>query len=300
MLDNLIILFTVPTVSLQLLIDGIMIGAVLAIAAYGLALVWGVMNIINVTQGEYVMLGGFVAVIISSYGINPFFALPIAVLIVGLVGFLVYKTVIKRVLDKDIFTSLLATFGVSIVLQQLMNTYFGADVFVAQSNLGTLYFLNYEISLPIVKIVSLILTICIALALVYVLKYTRMGQAIRATAQNTRAAKILGIDTEKVYAFTYALNAAICGACGVLISMIYTIHAYQGLSYTLRSFTIVILAGLGNIGTVLLSSFGIATSETLAGFVLGAEFQIAFMFFVLICVLVWRNMHMRSKRLYLK
>jgi branched-chain amino acid transport system permease protein len=151
-----------------------------------------------------------------------------------------------------------------------------------------------------VKVVSFITCVALALALVWFLKSTRTGQAIRATAQNARAARVLGIDTDRVYAMTYAVNAAICGTAGALIAMAYTIHPYIGLPYTIRSFMIVIVAGLGNFAGVILSGIGLGMAENYAGFVLGAQFQLAFVFLLLVAVLVTRNWRLQRQRRYLK
>ena len=107
---------------------------------------------------------------------------------------------------------------------------------------------------------------------------------------------MLGIDTDKVYAATFALNAAICGAAGALVAMAYTIHPYIGLPYTVRSFMVVILAGLGNIPGVILAGLGLGVSENFAGFILGAEYQIAFVFSLLVVVLVLRSWWLARRR----
>jgi branched-chain amino acid transport system permease protein len=148
----------------------------------------------------------------------------------------------------------------------------------------------------------LVFAACIALglALALFLARSRQGQAIRATAQEPRAAATLGIETRAVYRLTYALNAAICGAAGALASMAYTIHPYSGLSYTIRSFMIVVVAGLGNLAGVLWAALGLGVAESFAGFILGPQYQIAFVFALLVGVLVLRNRRLKRKRLYLK
>jgi branched-chain amino acid transport system permease protein len=299
-LSNLQILTVAPVFNVQLLLDGLLIGAIFALAAYGMALVWGVMNIINVTQGEFVMLGGFVAVIFAENGIHPLLAVPVAAIFLFLVGWLIYRAVVFRVVDKDLFISLLATFGISILLQQLMNTVFGADVRVANAELESWQILGRMVTVSQVKVVSFVVCVALAVLLVWFLKSSRLGQAIRATAQNPRAARVLGIDTDRVYAMTFALNAAICGTTGALVAMAYTVHPYIGLPYTIRSFMIVIVAGLGNLGAVILSGIGLGIAENYAGFVLGAQFQLAFVFLLLVAVLVLRNWRLQRRRRYLK
>jgi len=294
------ILFQAPVITADLVINGLLVGAIFALAAYGLALVWGVMNIINIAQGEFVMMGGYVAMIMYWNDIHPLFAVPLAPLVLFVIGWVLYRLVVFRVVDRDLFVSLLATFGLSILLQQLMNTVFTGDIWTAESDLGTLLLFGGLVSISNVKIVAFFLAIVLGVCLMTFLRYSRLGQAIRATAQNPRAARVLGIDTDKLYAITFGLNAAICGACGALVAMTYNIHPYIGLPYTIRAFMIVIVAGLGNLAGVVLAGLGLGAAENIAGFVLGAEFQLAFVFGLLVVVLVWRNTRLAAKRQYLK
>jgi len=111
---------------------------------------------------------------------------------------------------------------------------------------------------------------------------------------------VLGIDTREVYGLTYALNAAICGAAGALASMAYTIHPYAGLSYTIRSFMIVVLAGVGNLAGIIWAALSLGIAESFAGFILGPQYQIAFVFALLVAVLVLRNWRLKTERRYLK
>jgi branched-chain amino acid transport system permease protein len=299
-MSNIGLLIDAPILLVQLFTDGLLIGAIFALAAFGMALVWGVMKIINICQGEFVMLGGYAAVWMASEGFSPFLGIPVAVVLMFLFGWLLYHTIIYRIVDHDLFISILATFGISIVLQQLMNEAFGSDVRIADSGLGTWFIFDGLVTISQVKVVACVLAFILGGCLVYFLKKSRIGQAIRATSQDARAARVLGINTSQVYAITYGLNAAICGACGALVAMAYTIHPYVGLPYTIRSFMIVVVAGLGNLGGVILASLGLGSAENIAGFVLGAEYQLAFVFSLLAIVLVLRNWRLARKRQYLK
>jgi branched-chain amino acid transport system permease protein len=299
-MDNLQILFAAPIFSLQLLIDGILIGAVFALAAYGMALVWGVMKIINFAQGEFVILGGFIVYALHKAGLHPFLAIPLATVALFIVGWLLYHIVIVRIVEKDLFISILATFGMAIMLQQLMNKIFGADVQTVDPGLETWFLFDGAVTVLQIKVVSCFIAVVLGVCLAGFLKKTRLGQAIRATAQDTRAARILGIDTNKVYATTFALNAAICGAAGALVVMTWVIQAFAGLAYTIRSFMIVIVAGIGNVSGVIFAGLGLGAAENFAGFLFGAEFQAAFIFSLLVVILVWRNFKLRLQRRYLK
>ena len=298
-MDNLALLIQAPSLAVQLLIDGVLIGAVFALAAYGLALVWGVMNIINVCQGEFVMLGGYVALYVARAGVSPFLGVPAAMIVLFVVGWLAYRLVIFRIVERDLFISLLATFGLSILLGQLMNLGFGANIETLDAHLGTWFLLGGMVTVAQVKVVALAVTLAIATLIVTFMRRSRLGQAIRATAQNARAARILGVDTGRVYATTYALNAAICGAAGALVAMIWTISPFSGLIYAVRSFMIVVLAGLGNLVGVIVAALGLGAAEQFVGFILGAQFQIAFIFLALVVILILRSWRLRRQRRYL-
>ena len=301
MLENLSLLYEAPILVVQLLIDGILIGAIFALAAYGMALVWGVMDIINIAQGEFVMLGGYVTFLLATHaGVHPLLTVPAAAVALFILGWALYRLVVFRIVDKDMFISILATFGISIVLQQLANELFGADVQTAESGLDTLFFADDMVTVSEIKVVAFVAALVLGGALFLFLKKSRLGQAIRATAQNARAARIMGINTDRVYATTFALNAAICGAAGSLVVMTWLIHPYLGLAYTLRSFMIVIVAGLGNIAAVIFASLGLGAAENFAGFLLGTEYQAAFVFSLLVVILVWRNVRLGRQRKYLK
>ncbi len=299
-MESLRLLFETPVLSVQLLIDGVLIGAIFALAAYGMALVWGVMGLINVAQGELVMLGGYAAFYLYRAGIHPLFALPIAAVLLFCFGWLLYRAVIFRIVEKDLFISILATFGLSILLQQLANTLFGADVRTAESGFGTLFLFGGAVTVAVIKLISFAAALLTGTVLVQFLKRSRMGQAIRATAQNARAARVMGVDTQRVYAWTFGLNAAICGASGALVAMTWVVHPYLGLPYTVRSFMIVIVAGLGNVAAVLATALGLGAAENFAGFVFGAEYQAAFVFGLLVVILVWRRFWLARERRYLQ
>ena len=295
-----LLIFQAPILIVQASMDGILIGTLFALIAYGMALQWGVMNIINIAQGELVIMGGYVAYFMYMVGIHPAFGVIVSPIIMYFVGVGLYKLVINQVVDRDLFISILATFGISILTQQLMNFIFGSDVVVAQSNFGTTMLFDNSVTLPNSKIFSAVVSIIFAIALVFYMKKSKLGRAIRATAQNARAAKILGVDTEKVYAATFGINAALCGVAGSLIAITFTLHPYVGLPYTVRSFMIVIVAGLGNLPAVAISGMGLGVFEEFADYILGTEFRIGAVFLLLVLILVYRRFKLSRKREYLK
>jgi len=291
MLDNLSLLGLAPLLNLQLLIDGLLIGSIFARAAYGLALVWGVMNIKNLAQGDFVIMGGYIAFALSEspFNLHPILSIPIVFVIMFVFGWVLYQTIIRRVIERDLFTSLLATFGLAIVIQQLINLAYGPDVQTIRSEMAIREFFEGEVTIADIKFVSFILAMIMGLMLTMFMKKSRMGRAIRATSQNARAARIMGINTDRVYAFTFSLNAAICGIAGVLISMIWVIQPFFGMTHSIRAFVIVTSAGFGNLIGVILSALGLGAVEQFSGFILGAEFQQATVVGLLVGVLIIRQ-----------
>ena len=262
MFDNLQLLFVwAPIINVQVILDGIFVGAVFALCAYGLALVWGVMNIKNLAQGDFVILGGYLALVLHSWNLPLPVILVIVTIIMFVYGWSIYALIIRRIVDKDMFVSLLATFGLSLLMQQAMNLYFGPEVQTIDMKLPVIDAFDNMVTIPYSKIISLALAGIITAAVVIFMKKSRTGQAIRATAQDARAARVLGIDTDRVYAFTFAFNSALCGAAGVLVSVIWVIQPFYGITYSVRTFAIVTAAGLGNLPGVISAAFGIGLFE---------------------------------------
>jgi branched-chain amino acid transport system permease protein len=296
MWDSIQILTTAPVFNVQLLLNGLTVGAVFALAAYGLALVWGVTSVKNLAQGDLVIMGGYGAWELARHGVHPILALvPVSVLMF-VFGWILYKLIIRRVIQLDLFTSLLATFGLAITIQQSLNLAFGPDVRAVKSGFGSFEMFGGQVEITQIKLIALGLCALLALAMVLFLTRSRMGQAIRATAQDPRAARVLGVNTDTVYALTFSINAAICGAAGVLIAMIWVIQPFYGIAYSVRAFVIVTAAGLGNLPGVIVAALGLGVLEQYSGFVLGAQFQQATIVGLLLAILIWRQLALSRHR----
>lgn len=301
--SNIGLLIDFPIVNLAIVLEGLMIGALFALAAYGLALVWGVMNVKNLAQGDFVIGGGYVSWYLArEFGLHPLMGVPIAFVVMWGIGWVAYKLVISRVIERDLFTSLLATFGLAIMMAQIMNLLFGSDTQSLEldvSFLGlpnTFTFADGIINLPAAKVIGVIMAAALAAAVIIFMKNSRMGQAIRATAQDARAARVLGIDTEKVYAFTFSLNAAICGAAGAIIVMVWVIQPFYGITYSVRAFVIVTAAGLGNLPGVIAAGLGIGVAEQYGSHIFGIQYQQAIAVILLLLVLIYRLTQQRRQR----
>ena len=299
-IGNLDLLFEFPIVNLKIIIDGVMIGALFALAAYGLALVWGVMNVKNLAQGDFVIAGGYTAWWLVQHGIHPFLSVGAAFIVMWGIGWVVYKLVISRVIQRDLFTSLLATFGLAIMMAQILNLLFGSDTQSVQLDYATFHFADGLIDVPAAKLMGVVMAMALAGGVILFMKRSRMGQAIRATAQDPRAARVMGIDTEKIYSFTFSLNAAICGAAGAIIVMAWVIQPFYGITYSIRAFVIVTAAGLGNLPGVIAAGLGIGALEQYGSHILGIGYQQAVAVLLLLLVLLARMLQQRRQRQVLK
>jgi branched-chain amino acid transport system permease protein len=299
-LGNLSLLVEFPIVNLKIILDGVMIGALFVLVAYGLALVWGVMNVKNLAQGDFVISGGYVSWWLVQHGFPALLGVPVAFVVMWGIGWVVYKLVISRVIERDLFTSLLATFGLAIMMAQILNLLFGSDTQSVDLGYDTLYFADSLITVPIAKLIGVLMAATLAAAVIVFMKSSRMGQAIRATAQDARAARVVGIDTEKVYAFTFSLNSAICGAAGAIIVMVWLIQPFYGISYSIRAFVIVTAAGLGNLPGVIAAGLGIGALEQYGAHIFGIGYQQAIAVLLLLVVLFIRLIQQRRNRQVLK
>ncbi len=238
---------------LETLFFGLSLGSVLVLIAIGLAITFGVMGVINMAHGELMMIGAYttyvVQVAMPNHGETSILvAIPAAFLVAALIGILIERTIIRFLYGRPLET-LLATFGVSLILQQLVRTIFTAlnrSVETPAWMSGTLE-LNHALSITYNRLYIVIFTLLVFAALLVVLKYTRMGLEIRAVAQNRAMAKAMGIRSEWVDAMTFGLGSGIAGLAGVALSQLTNVNPNLGQSYIIDSFLVVVFGGVGNL-----------------------------------------------------
>ena len=238
---------------IQTVFFGLSLGSVLVLIAIGLAITFGVMGVINMAHGELMMLGAYatyvVQVAMPGYiGTSLLVAIPVAFVVSALTGILIERTIIRFLYGRPLET-LLATFGVSLILQQLVRSIFTAlnrSVQEPSWMSGTLQ-LNEALSITYNRLYIVIFTVLVFAALLVVLKHTRMGLAIRAVSQNRAMAKAMGIRSEWVDAMTFGLGSGIAGIAGVALSQLTNVNPNLGQSYIIDSFLVVVFGGVGNL-----------------------------------------------------
>jgi branched-chain amino acid transport system permease protein len=273
----------------QLLLNGVLLGGLYGLMALGMALVWGVLNILNLAHGALIMLGGYcVYFLFTGAGIDPFAALPIAMVAMFGVGYVLQRFVLNLVIRSAQLNTLLITFGLEVVLTYLAQLAFSADFRTINPSYAGANVTLLGVTVPLVRLGAFATALVLAAALWIVLARTRLGRAIRATAQNLTAARLYGVNPAQLYAITFGLGAALAGAAGGLYGMVSQVTPYMGATLTAKSFVITIMGGLENPFGIILGGLVIGIAEALAAIYIGPTFTDAISFGLLVMILVLR------------
>jgi len=275
----------------QLVILGLLAGGVYVAVGIGFGLVWGVLNIVNLAHGALVIVGGYLTwQLFTSLHLDPFLTLPIDALALFALGYALQRGIINRIIRAPLLFTFLLTFGVNLVIVNILLLIFGSDFRSVTPSYSGQGFEFGAIVIPYVPLISLAVAILAAAALALVLNRTRIGLAINAIAADRDAAQLVGIDLRHAYAVTFGLGAACAGIAGGLIAMIQAITPTAGEPYTLQAFVVVILGGLGRVSATVVGglAFGLveAFGQSIPGS--GSVFANAIAFGLLVIVLVTR------------
>ena len=277
----------------QIIVNGILLGGLYGLMALGMALVWGVLNIVNLSHGAFIMLGGYATYyLFTLVGLDPFVALPFAMLIMFGFGYLVQITILNQIIRSAQLNTLLITFGLDVVLTYLALLAFTADFRTINPSYAGANVTLLGVTIPLARLAAFVIAWILAAALWFVLVRLPLGRAIRATAQNLTAARLYGIDPRQVYAVTFGIGAALAGAAGGLYGLISHLTPYVGVSLTAKSFVIAVIGGLDNPFAVILAGLVIGIAESLASLYLGPTFSDVISFGLLVVILVLRPTRM--------
>ena len=273
----------------QILLNGVLLGGLYGLMALGMALVWGVLNIVNLAHGAFVMLGGYcVYFAFAGLGIDPFAALPIAFVAMFALGYVLQRYALNLIVRSAQLNTLLITFGLDVVLTYLAQLAFTADFRTINPSYAGANVTILELTLPLLRFAAFIAALIFAALLWVMLQRTRLGRAIRATAQNLTAARLYGVDPARLYALTFGLGVGIAGAAGGLYGMVSQVTPYIGATLTAKSFVITIMGGLENPFGIVLAGIVIGVIEALASIYIGPTFTDVISFGLLVLILILR------------
>lgn len=274
----------------QVLIDGILSGLLYALVAAGLSLMWGVMDVINFAHGELLMVSMYLCYWIGEIlGIDPLFSWIAGGIFLFFLGALTYKLIIKNSLGKAAMAPLLATFGLSMFLKNFCMNRFTPNFRLLTGTImegKTFQFAGAIVSVP--QLVTAIFSLIVLLGVYWIIKKTRVGWAIQATAMDKEAAELMGINTENIYLLVFGIGGACVGVAGGLMTTYLAVHPEVGSLFSLIAFVVVALGGFGSIPGALLAALLIGLVESFAGFYIAAVVKYVAVFAIYLVVIMIR------------
>lgn len=275
---------------IQVIVSGLTLGAMYAVGTIGLSLVWAALGMLNLAHGVLLAIGGYVSYTVATlWGLPPFLGLVASVLAGGVMGAALYYGSVKRLNRHEAFEMnvIIATFGLSVAGENAILKIFGgypyAQPFKAEGG-----FRLSGVYVPWHNLLIVGVAAIIMLVIALVLSRTYVGRAIRATAQDREAARLMGVRVDAVFAQVMAIGGALAGLSGVLLSSITTLSPQVGFDPMLKAFIICVIAGLGNIAGALYMAFALGFFEAFVQFVIGVRFALPLMLLLVIVGLIWR------------
>ena len=273
----------------QILVNGVLQGGLYAVMALGLALVWGVLNIVNLAHGSFIMLGGYASWYLYTYAsIDPFLGLPLTAVVMFGFGYVLQRWLLNLVIRAPMFNTLLITFGLEVVLTYLAQLVFSADFRTINPSYAGNSLVLGSLAVPLARLVAFGVALVLSAGLWVFLLHTKLGRAIRATAQNLVAARLYGVEPRHLYATTFGLGIGLAGAAGTLYGTVSQINPYIGAALTAKSFAIAIIGGLENPLGVVLGGLFLGIVEAVTTVYIGPTFADVASFGLLVLVLVVR------------
>jgi branched-chain amino acid transport system permease protein len=285
------------TLFAQLLISGILLGGIYALASIGLTLIFGVMKIVNFAHGEFLMIAMYISFWLFHYfHLDPYLSILVVVPLLFLFGMLIYHFFIRPTIGKPILTQIFVTVGLSIIIENLALLAWSADFRSINLEylrepivLGPLTALGIEeVIINRARLYAFLLGMALSFDFYLFLKFHYTGKVIRATSQDRSTALLMGINIDRVYRLTFSIGILLVGIAGALMIPIYTVHPFVGFEFVLIMFVIVVFGGMGSILGAVIAGLLIGIVEIFSSFFIGPDSKQAIYFLVFIAVLVIR------------
>ena len=284
---------------LQVLLNGLVLGGLFACIAAGFSLVWGVLNVINILHGSFIVLGAYAAWYSHAlWGIHPFVSILLIAPLFFALGYVIQSGLLNRVIAAPVLLTLTLTFGLDLMLSNAMLAAFKADFrkLVLDPPLGVLSVGN--IVLPVDRLAAMALALLLTLLLYLVLSRSRTGRAIVAVRMDREAASLMGVNVYRTYAITFGLGALMAGVAGPLIAMIFPISPLTGPVYLGKAFVVCVLGGLGSVPGAMVGGLVLGVVESFAALWFGPEHAVTVAFALLIAMLVFRPTGLLGRKGY--
>ena len=284
---------------LQLLANGIVLGGLYAAIAAGFSLVWGVLNVINILHGTFIVLGSYVAFFLHAYaGVHPFLSIVPAALVLFVVGWVLQAGFINRVVTAPVLITLTLTFGLDLVINNAMLLAFTADYRKVNLASPLPALILGPVLVPGDRLAATGLAILLTYGLYRLLSDSNVGRAIVAVRMDREAAALMGVDVKRINAITFGIGALMAGAAGALLSIIYPISPLNSTLFLGKAFVVCVLGGLGSVPGALVGGLALGLIESLGGYALGPEHAVTISFALLLLLLFVRPSGLLGRRGY--
>ena len=281
----------------QAIIQGLLLGGLYAAIGVGMSMIFGIVRITNLAHGDFLVLAAYIsAIVMNMLGVSPFLSLIVVLPVMFVIGYVIQSTMLNKVLDRGAEPPLLVTFGLSIIIQNLLLYFFTANA----QRLATPILLNSIVVTDMVRIPIMYLIACVAGVVVILLlnlymSRTYMGKAIRATSDDSGAAQLMGVNIKLAYGVAMGISMATAGVAGVMIGILFNFYPTSGSTYLIIAFAVVVIGGIGSINGTLLAGFVFGLAQALGGFLLGASYQQLVSYLVLLIMLIVRPQGLLSR-----
>ena len=275
--------------AIQVLINALVLGCLYACIAIGFSLVWGVLNVINLIHGSFIVLGAYLAWGAYQWaGISPWYALMIAAPSFFILGYLLQRLLLNRVITAPVLVTLTLTFGLDLILNNAMIYYFKADYRKLILNPPTGSVSIFDVIVPVDRLIATASALALTFLLYLLLRRSKVGRAIVAVRLDRDAAVLMGVDVKSIYAIAFGLGAALAGCAGVLMALIFPISPLTSSAYLGKAFVVCVLGGLGSVSGALAGGILLALVEGIGSVYLGPAHAVTPSFVLLIVFLIVR------------
>jgi branched-chain amino acid transport system permease protein len=281
---------------LQTLASGVLIGLIYALVAVGLTMIFGVMDIINFSHGEFLMFGMYSSFwMYSLYALDPIYTIPLTAIFLFGLGVIVYRVIISKIISAPMVSQLFTTFGMMLLFRGLAQFFWKPDFRTVDKSIvsGSVQLLGFQIGLP--QVVAGVGAILVTTGIYLFLTKTKAGAALEATAADKDAARLMGIDSQKMFALAWGIGAACAGVAGALLSTFFPIFPEVGANFILIAFVVVNLGGFGSIIGALIAGVLVGVIEVVGGFLLGPQYKLAIVLVLFLAVLMFRPQGLMGK-----
>ncbi len=281
---------------LQTLVSGVLIGLIYALVAIGLTMIFGVMDIVNFAHGEFLMLGMYSTFwLFSLYALDPLVTLPFTVLMLFAFGVLLYRCVIVKIINAPMLSQIFTTFGLMILLRGVAQFLWKPDFRSVENSMvsGGVKLLGMQMGRP--QLVAGLGAILVTGLLYFFLNRTKLGVALEATAADKDAARLMGIDSQKMFSLAWGIGAACAGAAGVLLATFFPIFPDVGATFILLAFVVVNLGGFGSVTGAFWAGMLVGVIEVMGGLLLGPQYKLAIVLVLFLGVLMFRPQGLMGK-----